>query len=55
VAVFHNLFSLAAHPDLSKTHGGTPQNVASQKGGTKLYIAINVSTYKYLPYKNAGI
>jgi hypothetical protein len=31
---------------LSKTHDGTPQNFASQKGGTKLYA----STYKSLPY-----
>jgi hypothetical protein len=30
--VFRNLFSPAAHPNLSKTHDGTPQNVASKKG-----------------------
>jgi hypothetical protein len=27
--VFHNLFSPAVHPKLSKTHDGTPQNIAS--------------------------
>jgi hypothetical protein len=36
------LFSPAAHPDLSNTHDGTPQNVASRKGGTKLYMTINM-------------
>jgi hypothetical protein len=41
--VFRNLFSLAAHPDLSKTHEGTSQNVASRKGGTKLYMTIHES------------
>jgi hypothetical protein len=41
-AVFRNLSSPAAHPNLSKTHDGTPQNVASRKGGTKLYMAINM-------------
>jgi hypothetical protein len=35
-------FSPAAHPNLSKTHDGTPQNFASWKGGTKLYMAINM-------------
>jgi hypothetical protein len=52
--VFRNLF----HPDLSKTHDGTPQIVASRKGCTKLYMAISmyvVYINKYLPYKNAGI
>jgi hypothetical protein len=29
IPVFHNLFSPAAHLNLSKTHDGTPQNVAS--------------------------
>jgi hypothetical protein len=29
-AVFSNLFSHAAHPNLSKTHAGTPQNFASR-------------------------
>jgi hypothetical protein len=41
-AVFRNIFSLAAHPNLSETHDGTPQNFASLKGDTKLYIAINM-------------
>jgi hypothetical protein len=40
--VSRNLFPPTAHPDLSKTHDGTPQNVASRKGGTKLYMAINM-------------
>jgi hypothetical protein len=39
--MFCNLSSPTAHPDLSKTRHGTPQN-ASQKGGTKLYVAINM-------------
>jgi hypothetical protein len=39
---FRNLFSPAAHRNLSKTHGGTPQNFASPKGGTKLYMTINM-------------
>jgi hypothetical protein len=34
-----------AHPSLLKTHGGTPQNVASGKGDTKLYVAINMYLY----------
>jgi hypothetical protein len=34
-----------AHHDLSKTHDGTPQNVASQKGVMKLYMAINMYLY----------
>jgi hypothetical protein len=38
------IFSPAANPDLSKTHDGTQQNVASRKGSTKLYMNIN----KYL-------
>jgi hypothetical protein len=33
---FRNLFSPAAHRNLSKTHDGTPQNMALQKGGTKM-------------------
>jgi hypothetical protein len=41
-AGFRNLFSPAAHPNLSKTRDGTPHNVASRKGGTKLYMAINM-------------
>jgi hypothetical protein len=40
--VFHNLFSPAVHPKLSKTHDGTPQNIASWKGGAKLYMGINM-------------
>jgi hypothetical protein len=35
-------FSPVAHHKLSKTHDGTPQNFASRKGGTKLYLAINM-------------
>jgi hypothetical protein len=31
-----------AYPNLSKMHDGTPQNVASRKGGTKLYMVINI-------------
>jgi hypothetical protein len=38
---FRSLFSPVAHPNLSNTHDGTPQNVASRKGGTKLYMATN--------------
>jgi hypothetical protein len=52
IPVIRNLFSPAAHPNLLKTHDGTPQNFALQKRGTKLYKAIN--TYlqkKFLPYK----
>jgi hypothetical protein len=41
-AVFRNLFSSAEHPNLSKAHDGTSQNVASGKGDTKLYMAINM-------------
>jgi hypothetical protein len=41
-AVLRNLFSPAARPNLSKTHEGTPQNVAPRKWGTKLYMAINM-------------
>jgi hypothetical protein len=40
--VYRKLFSPVAHPNLSKTHDGTPQNFASRKGGTKLYMAINM-------------
>jgi hypothetical protein len=40
--VYRKLISPAAHPNLSKTHDGTPQNVASRKRGTKLYMAINM-------------
>jgi hypothetical protein len=40
--VFCNLFSPTAHPNLPKTHDGIPQNFASQKGDTKLYIATNM-------------
>jgi hypothetical protein len=39
-------FLNAAHPDLSKTHDGMLQNVASRKGGTKLYMTIN--TYLHI-------
>jgi hypothetical protein len=35
-------FSPAVRPNLSKTHDGTPQNFASQKGSTKLCMAINM-------------
>jgi hypothetical protein len=41
-AVFHNLFLPSAHPNFLKTHDGTPQNFASQKRDTKLYISINM-------------
>jgi hypothetical protein len=41
-AVFRNPFPPVAHPNLSKTNDGTPQNFSSQKGGTKLYVAINM-------------
>jgi hypothetical protein len=37
----HNLFSLVTYPDLSKTHDGTPQNVASRKR-VRNYVAINM-------------
>jgi hypothetical protein len=40
--VFHNVFLLAAHPNLSKIHDGTPKNFASLKGCTKLYMAIGI-------------
>jgi hypothetical protein len=40
--LFRNCFSPAAHHYLSKTHDGTPQNFASRKVGTKLYMAINM-------------
>jgi hypothetical protein len=53
--VFHNLFSPAAYHNLSKTHDSTSQNSASQEGGKKLCGHKYVSTYKSLPYKNAGI
>jgi hypothetical protein len=45
-AVFRNLFSPETHLDLPKAHGNTPQNVTSQKGGTKLYMAINMYQHK---------
>jgi hypothetical protein len=55
-SLFRNLFSPAAHPNLSKTHDVTPKNVASRKRG---YETIHghkyVSTYKYLHYMSAGI
>jgi hypothetical protein len=41
-AVLRKLFSSAAHPNLSKTRDGTPQNFASRKEGTKLYMAIHM-------------
>jgi hypothetical protein len=31
-SMFRNHYSPAAHPNLSKTHDGTPQNFASRKG-----------------------
>jgi hypothetical protein len=37
-----NFFPPVAHPNLSSIHYSTPQNFASQKGGTKLYMAINM-------------
>jgi hypothetical protein len=40
--VFRNQFPPAAHPNLSKTHDGIPHNFTSGKGGTKLYMAINM-------------
>jgi hypothetical protein len=57
ISVFHKLFSIVAHPNLSKTHHCTPQNSSSCKGGTKLYMATNMYLHinKSLPYKNAGI
>jgi hypothetical protein len=42
MAVLQNRFSPVAHPNLSETHGGTPQNVASRKVDMKLYVAINM-------------
>jgi hypothetical protein len=42
IAVFRELFSPAAHPNLLKTHDGTPQYFASRKGGTKLFMTINM-------------
>jgi hypothetical protein len=47
-AVFRHLFSPAAHPNLSRTHDGTPQNFASRKRGTKLYMAINMYLRKII-------
>jgi hypothetical protein len=41
-AVFRKLFPPAAHSNLSKTRDGTPQNFASRKGSTKLYMAITM-------------
>jgi hypothetical protein len=35
-------FSPATHPNLPKTHDGTPQNIASQKRGTKLHMVLNM-------------
>jgi hypothetical protein len=40
--VFRKLSSPLAHPNLSRTHDGTPQNLTSRKGGSKLYMAINM-------------
>jgi hypothetical protein len=40
--MFRNRFSPAAHPNLPKTHDGTPQNVASRRGDMKQNIGINV-------------
>jgi hypothetical protein len=40
--VFRKISSSVAHPNLSKTHDGTPQNFASRKEVTKLYVAINM-------------
>jgi hypothetical protein len=45
LAVFHKLFSSVAHPNLSQSHDRTPQNFASQKEGTKLYMAIHGYEY----------
>jgi hypothetical protein len=42
MAMFREMFSLAAHPDFSNTLDGTPQNVVLRKGDTKLNIAINM-------------
>jgi hypothetical protein len=42
VEVLRKRFSPAAHPNLSDTHDGTPQSFASRKGGTKLYMTINM-------------
>jgi hypothetical protein len=54
--VFRKLSSPTVHPNLSNTHDGTPQNFASRKVGSKLYMAINMlSSYKSLPYESAGI
>jgi hypothetical protein len=33
------------HTLIYQTHDGTPQNFASRKGGTKLYMAINIYLY----------
>jgi hypothetical protein len=42
-SVFHKLFfSPVVHPNLSKTHDGTPQNVASRTADAKLYMAMNM-------------
>jgi hypothetical protein len=38
----NHFFQPAAHPNLSKTHDGTPENFASRNGSTKLYMYINM-------------
>jgi hypothetical protein len=48
-AVFHNLFPPAAHPNFSKIHGLMKRWYETILGDKY------VSTYKSLPYKNAGI
>jgi hypothetical protein len=38
----HRMNTYPIHPNLPKILDGTPQNFASRKGGTKLYMAINM-------------
>jgi hypothetical protein len=41
------------HTLICQTHDGTPQNIASRKGGTKLYEAINMYlSIRILAYEN---
>jgi hypothetical protein len=40
--VFHKLPSPAAHPDLLKTHDGTPQTFISMRKGAQNYIAMTM-------------
>jgi hypothetical protein len=46
IAVFGNLFSPAARPNLCKTHDAKPQILAQRKGETKLYTAVRTYLHK---------